>query len=220
MALRKETKQYWFTVEGETEKWYLEWLQETINDIPEALYKISIKSKVLQSPGKYAKTVNPLSTPVVTHWCDYESNDEVHVNKFEDILKQLRDSTGSEGKNFKYDLGYSNYTFELWMVLHKEDCNGSFAHRKQYLASINSAYQEDFEDLDKLKREDNFKRVLKKLTFNDVVSAVNRAKVIMNNNKTNKLKLMIYGRYKYYIDNPSLTIWESVEEILKDCNIM
>ncbi|NLX93449.1 MAG: RloB domain-containing protein [Clostridiales bacterium] len=220
MAPRKEIRQYWFTVEGETEKWYLEWLRETINKKPEALYQISIKSKVEQNPMKFAKVVNPISARVVTHWCDYESNDAAHVSKFEGILKQLRESTGSKGKNFKYNLGYSNFTFELWMVLHKKDCNGSFANRSQYLAPINSAYQENFEDLDKFKREANFKRVLNKLTLNDVASAVNRAKVIMNNNKTNKLKLMIYGRYKYYIDNPSLTIWESVEEILKDCNIM
>lgn len=29
---RKQTKKYYFSVEGETEKWYLEWLQKQIND--------------------------------------------------------------------------------------------------------------------------------------------------------------------------------------------
>ena len=29
--MRKETKKYYFSVEGETEKWYLDWLQKTIN---------------------------------------------------------------------------------------------------------------------------------------------------------------------------------------------
>ena len=28
---RKQTKKYYFSVEGETEKWYLEWLQKQIN---------------------------------------------------------------------------------------------------------------------------------------------------------------------------------------------
>ena len=36
--MRKETKKYYFTVEGETEKWYFEWLQRTINSTPAALY--------------------------------------------------------------------------------------------------------------------------------------------------------------------------------------
>ena len=31
--MRKETKKYYFSVEGETEKWYLEWLENTINSI-------------------------------------------------------------------------------------------------------------------------------------------------------------------------------------------
>lgn len=26
--------------------------------------------------------------------------------------------------------------------------------------------------------------------------------------------------FKYYQENPSLTIWESIEEILKTCNLM
>ena len=29
--MRKETKKYFFTVEGETEEWYFEWLQMAIN---------------------------------------------------------------------------------------------------------------------------------------------------------------------------------------------
>lgn len=144
----------------------------------------------------------------------------MHVKKFEDILKQLKESTGPTGKKFKYDLGYCNFTFELWMVLHKKDCNGSFTNRTQYLTPINSAYQEHFENLDAYKREANFKRILKKLTLDDVVIAVNRAKVIMDNNQTNGLTLRMYGRYKYFIDNPSLTIWESVEKILEECEIV
>jgi len=29
----KENRKYYFTVEGETEKWYLQWLQDTVNGI-------------------------------------------------------------------------------------------------------------------------------------------------------------------------------------------
>lgn len=67
MAERKEIRKYWFTVEGETEKWYLEWLKDAINEKPEAAYKVSIKGKVEQRPEKFAKAVNPLSAPVITH---------------------------------------------------------------------------------------------------------------------------------------------------------
>lgn len=31
MANKKQTKKYYFTVEGETEHWYLKWLENLIN---------------------------------------------------------------------------------------------------------------------------------------------------------------------------------------------
>ena len=34
MANRKMNARYYFTVEGETEKWYLEWMRDAINADP------------------------------------------------------------------------------------------------------------------------------------------------------------------------------------------
>lgn len=31
--------------------------------------------------------------------------------------------------------------------------------------------------------------------------------------------LQQYKGYKYYRENPALSIWESIEKILKDCNL-
>ena len=42
--VRKETKKYYFSVEGETEKWYLDWLQKTINSITESKYNVKLVS--------------------------------------------------------------------------------------------------------------------------------------------------------------------------------
>ena len=36
MANMKSTKKYYFTVEGETEQWYLKWLQDRINESTDA----------------------------------------------------------------------------------------------------------------------------------------------------------------------------------------
>lgn len=36
MPVRKITKKYYFSVEGETEQWYLEWLRDLINASPSA----------------------------------------------------------------------------------------------------------------------------------------------------------------------------------------
>ena len=41
---RKQTLTYFFSVDGETEKWYLDWLENQINAALEAKYKVKIKA--------------------------------------------------------------------------------------------------------------------------------------------------------------------------------
>ena len=220
MGDRKEIRKYCFTVEGETEKWYLDWLEEKINAHAESIYCVSINGFVQKSPIKFSKMVNAKATPKATHWCDYESNNEGHIREFKSIIEQLKKSSGIGGKNFKYNLGYCNFAFELWIVLHKYSCNGSLSHRAQYLELINRAFNEHFEDLHQHKHEDHFKRILRGLTLKNVIEAIERSKIIMLNNERNCCALLQYKGYKYYTDNPALTIWESVECVLKECKII
>ena len=147
------------------EIWYLDWLQDCINAIPEAKYNVEIKSQIQQSALKFAKKVNPIAEPSATHICDYESNDEYHVKKFKGILDELSRSNKIVGRSFKYELGYSNYTFELWMILHKMDYGGSLADRTQYLKPINKAYGMSFESLDKYKSEKTLSIILNSCLF-------------------------------------------------------
>ena len=125
-----------------------------------------------------------------------------------------------EQKKIKYTLGYSNYTFELWIILHKKSCNGSLTNRKQYLDPINQIFEENFEDLDKYKHEDDFKRCLRKLSLDDVISAIKRADVIMNNNIKDDKKVISYKTYSYYKDNPALSIHDVIRNIFFDCGIL
>ena len=53
-AMRKENRTYYVSVEGETEKWYLVWLQRTINAVPEARYTVKLDSKVQKNPLAHA----------------------------------------------------------------------------------------------------------------------------------------------------------------------
>ena len=123
-------------------------------------------------------------------------------------------------KQITYKFGYSNFTFDLWMILHKMDCYGSFSHRKQYITPINKAYEENFENMDEFKHEENFKRCLKKITLGDVIEAIKRAKTIMEINEQNGYTLYQYKGYTYYRENPSLMIWEIIQKILLDCELM
>ena len=57
MAVRKSTKKYYFSVEGETEQLYLKWLDNTLNKIEESEYKVSFDCPVQKNPIKRAKSL-------------------------------------------------------------------------------------------------------------------------------------------------------------------
>ncbi|WP_406040756.1 RloB family protein [Succinimonas sp.] len=215
----KSTLKYYFSVEGETEQWYLEWLQNQINNAPEAASKVSFNKQIQKDPLRRAKSLAITDKVEIWHLSDYESSEEVHVKQFKETMDRMA-ATKSLKKQITYRFGYSNFTFDLWIILHKMDCRGSFLHRKQYITPINNAYNENFENMEDFKREANFKRCLKKLTLRDVIEAVKRAKAIMEINKQNGYTLHQYRGYSYYKENPSLMIWEIIEKILKDCQLM
>ena len=217
MSERLETLKYTFTVEGETEQWYLFWLRDQINRFEGRSYNVSFDVKVQQSPKKFYKGITAKTTPSVTHICDIESNEPFHVEKFKNILSEMKEA--SDQKNITYSLGYSNFTFELWMVLHKKNLGGALTDRKQYLAPVNQAFGENFENLDQYKHEDNFMRCLGKLTLDDVITALGRADLITDNNKKDGKTLIRYKSYSYYRDNPALSIHSIIRGILESCGI-
>lgn len=219
MIYRKITKKYYFSVEGETEQWYLKWLQDTINSSGTASCRVSIDCPVQKNPLKRAKSINNTGKVEIWHLSDYESNDEIHQKQFMETMDQMKAAKNLK-KQVTYQFGYSNFTFDLWMILHMADCRQSFAHRKNYITPLNKAYGENFENMDEYKYETNFKRCLGKLSIQNVIHAIHRAKQIMEINKQNGYVLHQYKGYRYYKENPSLTVWEIVEQILTDCGLM
>lgn len=218
--MRKENRKYYFSVEGETEKLYLEWLQRTINADPNSCFTIVLDCPVQKDPLKRAKTLISLGRTEITHMFDYESNDSAHTVQFKATLDRMKEAQGPNvGKKIVYHLGYTNFSFELWILLHKINCSSPLVHRRQYLSLLNRAFDEQFENLKQYKKEDNFRGLLNKLTLNDVRQAISRAKIITQNNEQNNFTLLQYKGYHYYKENPSLSIWESIEKILIDCKL-
>jgi len=213
--MRKETNKYFLSVEGETEKWYFDWLQRMINAETTARYTVKFDCPVQKNPLKRAKGLPILGKTEITHIMDRESEDVAHTRQFETTLNRMRDAEGL-GKRIKYRLGYTNFTFELWIILHKTECSGHLTHRRQYLSLINSAFSEQFENLDQYKHETNFKRILSKLSLDDVRNATSRAKAITQANYEKGFVLHQHKRYSYYKENPSLSIWEFVESVMLD----
>lgn len=219
MAKRKSAKKYYFSVEGETEQWYLEWLRDLISNTEEATYKVTIDCKIEKDPLKRAKGLTVTGKTDIYHFSDYESDEDYHAKQFTDAMDRMKQAM-QLGKQISYKFGYSNFSFDLWMVLHKSNCYGSLGHRKQYLPYINRAFGEHFESMDEYKREDNFKRCLSRLSLDDVRKAIERSEYIMDQNKQRGYVLQRYKGFTYYKENPSLAVWEAIKQILKDCKVL
>ena len=219
MANRKMNARYYFTVEGETEKWYLEWLRDALNADPRSKVKVVCSPKVQKNPVKWAKAKTNLDKSAkVFHVFDFEDEEPIHVKAFKDTLANMK-KAGSLGRGFRYVSAYSNLTFELWMVLHKGDCP-ALAHRRQYLKPINDLYGEHFESLDEYKHEANFKRVLGKLTVDDAVTAVGRAETLAKRAEEHGLRKAQHCGYSYYLDNPATDLWIPVKQMLEEGGII
>ena len=75
----KFSKQFYFSVEGETEKWYLQWLCRSINASTTAKFKSSFDAKKEKDPLSRAKGMSVLGKTEIAHIFDCESEDPVHV---------------------------------------------------------------------------------------------------------------------------------------------
>ena len=219
MGKKKETRKYYFSVEDECEQLYLEWLKAHINETTESEYNVTFDCKVEKNPETRAKKICTLQKIVIYHFFDYESDETEHQKNFKTTLRRMRDVQKS-GKTIKYKLGYSNLTFDLWILLHKRECNASLSHRRQYLNSINRSFDESFANMDEFKKADNFRRCLKKISLSDVKDAIKRSRRIMDMQERNGSKQCNEYGYQYYRENPSLSCWEAIEVILKDCGLM
>lgn len=213
---RKECRKYYFSVEGQTEKWYLEWLEGQINRNENAKYNVKLTVEITKNPLKMVKKTTILGDLEIVHVFDFEeSQNEI---AFKNTLSAMKNAAKMK-KKVKYSLGYSNYTFDLWIILHKSCMMGRKSHRSNYLSDINRCYNTQFESMAEYKEEANFKRVLNYLTLEDVVSAISNAERIEQQNLRDYQKINHCG-YEYYKENPSLSIHKHIKEILETVKLL
>mgnify|MGYP004614441897 FL=1 len=213
---RKLRKNYYFSVEGETEKWYLKWLENQINNNDNALFKVNFTVYIQKDPIAAIKRITSVDNIEVIHVFDFEEpqNEEA----FKNTLSSMKKATRMK-KVRKYNLGYSNYSFDLWIILHKSNMRIKRTHRSDYLSDINRNFNTHFESMSKYKEETNFKRLLNSLTLDNVINAISNAEKIEQQNMRDYKKISHCG-YEYYRENPSLSIHKCVKEILKTVGLL
>lgn len=219
--MRKESKKYYFSVEGKTEERYFKWLMKEINSHKDATQKVNFDIEVTDNPISYAKSLYLLSAVAAFHITDLESTSEDHKKRFEKELEDMCIVTKKMSKKVsKYQLGYSNLSFELWMILHKIDCFAPANRCSDYLPSVNEAFNVKFQSIKEFKREKEFNKILNSLTLLDVIDAIERAKKITIQNERNGYLKFRYKEQSYYNENPSLSVHEIIEQILKDVGLL
>jgi len=222
MSELKKCHQYFFSVEGENEKWYFEHLKKLINTSDESMFNVDFKIKIEKSPVSRIKSIN---IPTfgndkinVFHIVDYESNDKVHQSQFLGILDELKKIKISH-KNYNYRLGYSNFAFELWLLLHKNYSFASIAHRTHYMQPINEAFGTNFIRLKDNKHKEPFEKLLAKIDLSNVKKAIETADSIRPIQVDNGYSMVEYKGFSYFRTNPDITINECVKRIFNDCKI-
>lgn len=215
MTNRLQTKVYTFSVEGETEKWYLERVEELINDCNQLRFKVSLKVEVIKNPIKFVKKIIPVQVDYLCHVCDVEGQTPGDISGFENTLRDMKKA--SESKKLEYHLGYSNYSFELWMIFHKQDCFGSLGGKRDYLSNINRAFGTGYQDLNEYKAENNFQHCLQQITLDDVRAAIRRAEHVINQKRTTGEQEIAFAKHRYYRSNPALSIHLVIKHILTEC---
>ena len=211
--LRQNVK-FYLSVEGETEKWYFEHVRDLINASPDARYRLALRCDVEKQPLDMAKRLPVPKGPGIDVWhvFDFESESEQHRNNFQGALRQMRDANAM-GKKLRYRPAYSNFTFDLWMVLHRRGVIHC-GHRDDYLRQINAAYGTNFREMHEYKREANFKGLLKGIDLQDVSDAVARAKRMNEATLRNGARTAEHCGFSYCLDNPYTELYKVVDKML------
>lgn len=220
---RKEARQFFISVEGvNCERLYFKHLAKLIN-ASDSKYNMQCTCQKM-SPISFAKRYH--------HLPDDKHNKKVipymHIQDIEDYqdreraaqFKGLIDELQEVKKDYKkvYQLGYSNYTFELWMLLHVRNMNHAVQNRGAYLAPINTAFNRKFQNLDEYKSEKEFQTILDEfITLESVFKAIERAEGIVANNMNSGKRKENYKGIELYHVNPDLNVHDVIKLIFEIC---
>ena len=224
---RKEARQFNISVEGiNCEKMYFEHLAKLINSSDRNTYNLKVDPRKM-SPLEYAKrnAHKPMETrkhnkriPFI-HIQDIEDYyDDFQRTKFYGMIDEMRLAE----KNFGivYKLGYSNYTFELWMLLHVADITHAVQDRHSYLTLVNRWFHRNYGSIDEFKNHNEFQRILDEfVTMDSIKMAISRAEKIVENNGNDKKTKDTYKGVTFFRDNPDISVHEVVHMILEVCEV-
>ena len=217
---RKESRRFYLSVEGQCEQLYFNHIENLINNCGKNRYQAVIVCKQLQ-PLQFCKRFvgNADRKDVFLHVQDIEDYyNKSLLNNFYALLKNISDAKKIFGIN--YELGYSNYSFELWLLLHVCGMSQTLSSRKDYLRYINKYFQKKYVKFEQFKSEKEFCSILNEfVTIDSVKYAIKNAEKIVAIN-CEAQKHISYKNFEFYPQNPDLTVHRIVDRILKTCGVL
>lgn len=229
---RRESVKFYMSVEGENcERLYFKHLAKIINSSGRNEYDLKIEPKKM-GPYAFAKRFGHLPKGGYKPKGKKKEHDLpfFHIQDIEDYYDQeqrrkfirMIDEMRKVEKDFHltYQLGYSNYTFELWILLHVADFTSPVPSRTSYLNPINRYFSRNFLSLNDFKEESEFQRILDEyITLDSVFQAIERAKGIVEHNREQGKVSEKYKKVQFYHDNPDTTVHDVVQLIFEVCGV-
>lgn len=217
---------YYISCEGETEKWYFEWLQAQINNDSRTKTKVTLNPHKGRTPTDYAKSTRGVYA-ATSGRCksfyrvqDIEGYSADHIKKLHELCENTKKAR-SITKNCEFAIAYSNFTFEVWIIAHKSQVP-TVIDRSKYYTHINNAFGFEFKDDDEYKEENNFKKLLKKLTLDDVIyhALPECERIKKKNEEYYKDCKREYMGLTYILHNPDTNINVLIRDILHSSGII
>ena len=78
MSKQKARKKYYFSVEGQTEELYFEWLEKEINKCPDTSCRVSFDCQVEPDPIKRIKKMNIIEKTEIWHIYEIDKYDNAY----------------------------------------------------------------------------------------------------------------------------------------------
>lgn len=207
--LRKPELLYIVGCEGENqEKKYFEKVQKIINSI--STRKWDVLFDFAEPFGG-----NPRCVVERTVTKSIGKTNKVAVFDYDGKTKEFEEALELANEN-KIELGYTNYCFDLWMILHKEDFFDYVSHQDDYADDLRRVYK--LPSNANIKKMANVERIIEQIELNDIIDAIHRSVIIEKTNMEKPPNVTTIQKIKYH-DNPDTQMHTALIRIFKKAGI-
>ncbi len=201
--MQKAVVTYRGSVEGLQEELYFKHIQELINNSDEFNKRVNFNFKN-SNGGSASKIVEKASIYTGTNNAKIAVFD--YDFKKDDFIKAIKLC-----KNKRIFPAYSNVSFNLFLILHKQDYNKQTTPNDNYLKDLRNAYKLDSK-ID-IKNETECLKIIEQINLEMVKTAIKRAKIINLESKKYNKEIT-----KDVYEQPFLNINEFLEQVFKELN--